>query len=91
MTDAAAIAATGSWIATGLGLGLWAWSWLGEKNPLRKQRLYDCGAVLVFSAVIVRLAAQSREMNMLEWALMVFSPLVVVAALWRLARTGGGG
>lgn len=88
MTGAAAIAVTGSWIATGVGVGLWGWSWLGEKNPLRRQRFYDCGAVLVFAAVVVRLATQEREMSVVDWGLMIFSPLVVVAALWRLARTG---
>jgi hypothetical protein len=76
-----------SWLATGLGLGLWAWSFLRERNAIRKLRFLDCGVVLIFSAVLVRVVAQERAMNPVDWTLVFLSPLFIVAALWRLART----
>ncbi|QTC93048.1 hypothetical protein [Brevundimonas goettingensis] len=76
-----------SWIATGLGLGLWAWSFFREKNAIRKLRFLDCGVVLIFSAVLVRIVAQERPMNAIDWTLVFLSPLFIVAAFWRLART----
>jgi sulfite exporter TauE/SafE len=76
-----------SWIATGLGLGLWGWSLVREKNAIRKLRFFDCGVVLIFSAILVRVVAQERQMNALDWGWVFLSPLFIVAALWRLART----
>jgi len=76
-----------SWLATGLGLGLWGWSFLREQNAIRKLRLLDCGVVLIFSAILVRVVAQERAMNALDWTWVFLSPLFIAAALWRLART----
>jgi hypothetical protein len=76
-----------SWIATALGLGLWAWSFFRERNAIRRLRFLDCGVVLVFSAVLVRVVAQERAMNALDWGWVFLSPLFIAAALWRLART----
>lgn len=76
-----------SWIATALGLGLWGWSFFRESNAIRKLRFLDCGVVLVFSSILVRVVAQERPMNALDWTWVFLSPLFIVAALWRLART----
>jgi hypothetical protein len=43
--------------------------------------------VLVFSAILVRVAMQMRPLGVFEWALMFIGPLFIAAALWRLART----
>lgn len=87
MTDAAHVAVAASWIATAIGIGLWLWSWFGTKVPLQRQRLRDCGIVLVFSAILVRVVMQTRPLGVFEWALMFIGPLFIAAALWRLART----
>ena len=84
------IAWTGSWIATGIGLGLWVWSWFGEKNPIQKLRLRDCGVVLLFSGILTRIVVQDRPMMAVDWAMIILGPLFIAAALWRLARTAGG-
>jgi hypothetical protein len=82
------IAILASWIATLAGLGMWLWSWLREGDAIRRLRLYDCGMVLVFSAILVRIVAQARPLVWTDWALLTVSPLFIAAALWRLARTG---
>ena len=87
--DAAQVAATGAWVATGLGVGLWIYGWLGEKNPIAKMRFHDAGMVLVFSSIIVRVLIQDRAMTWFDWILVVVAPLFIAAALWRLKRTGG--
>ena len=87
--DAAQVAATGSWVATGLGVGLWIYGWLGEKNHIAKMRFHDAGMVLVFSSIIVRVLIQDRAMTWFDWILVVVAPLFIAAALWRLKRTGG--
>jgi len=76
-----------SWIATGVGVALWVWSWVAAKDPIQKLRLNDCAVVLVFSAILVRMVTQQREMSPIDWALAILSPLFVAAALWRLSRT----
>ncbi|MFT4956007.1 MAG: hypothetical protein ACI8U3_002406 [Brevundimonas sp.] len=86
--DAAQVAATGSWVATGLGVGLWIYGWLGQKNPIAKMRFHDAGMVLVFSSIIVRVLIQERAMTWFDWLLVVVAPLFIAAALWRLKRTG---
>ncbi|MEH6665249.1 MAG: hypothetical protein V7678_10390 [Brevundimonas sp.] len=87
--DAAQVAATGSWVATGLGVGLWIYGWLGQKNPIAKMRFHDAGMVLVFSSIIVRVLIQDRAMTWFDWILVVVAPLFIAAALWRLKRTSG--
>ena len=87
MTDAAQIAITGSWLATGIGFGLWLYGWFGAKTPIKRQRLQDCGIALVFSAILVRVVTQDRPLGVFEWALFFIGPLFIAAALWRLART----
>ena len=87
MTDAVHLAVMASWVATGLGLGLWLWGWFGTKVPVKRQRLHDCGVVLVFSAILVRVAMRGQAMSAWEWALIFIGPLFIAAALWRLART----
>lgn len=84
--DAHALAIGASWIATAIGAGLWLWSWLGEKEPIRKLRFLDCGVVLVFASVLLRIVAQPR-MSIWAWAMVFVGPLFIAAALWRLART----
>ncbi|MFJ6023635.1 hypothetical protein ACIQC9_03445 [Brevundimonas sp. NPDC092305] len=76
-----------SWVATGIGIALWLWSWFGEKNPIQRMRFSDCGVVLVFSAVLLRIVAQDRPMGVFDWAMAFLGPLFIAAGLWRLART----
>lgn len=89
--DAVRIAIFASWAATGVGLGLWAWSWVGAKTAIQKLRLQDCGAVLVFAAILARVAVQSRALTAFDWFLMVMGPIFIAAALWRLTRTTAAG
>jgi hypothetical protein len=86
--DPVIVSWTASWIATGLGVGLWLWSWLGEKNAIQKLRYRDCGVVLVFSGVLLRVLVPAREMTAFDWAMVVMGPLFIAAALWRLSLTG---
>lgn len=76
-----------SWAASGVGLALWLWSWFAEKNPLRRQRLLDCGLVLISSAILLRIVTQTKPLGVLDWAMAILSPLFIAAALWRLCRT----
>jgi hypothetical protein len=85
--DPGQIAVVGSWIATAAGLALWLWSWLRERHPIQKLRFRDCGVVLIFSAIMVRIVAQERPMTMFDWAMVILAPLFIGAALWRLGRT----
>jgi len=78
-----------SWIATAIGGGLWLWSWLGEKDAIRKLRFLDCGVVLLFSSILLRVVAQEKQMSIWDWAVVFIGPLFIAAALWRLARTAG--
>jgi hypothetical protein len=59
--DPVSLSWTASWIATGLGVALWLWSWLGEKNAIQKLRYRDCGVVLVFSGVLMRVLVPARD------------------------------
>lgn len=86
--DAVSLSWTASWIATGLGVALWLWSWLGERNAIQKLRYRDCGVVLVFSGIILRVLVPTRELTPFDWAMVIIGPLFIAAALWRLARTG---
>ncbi len=76
-----------SWTASAVGLGLALWSWFGEKDAIRKLRLLDCGVVLLFGSVLLRIIAQDRPMSMWDWAMTFLAPLFIAAALWRLTRT----
>ncbi len=95
MTDAYPVVVAATWAVTGLGFGLWLYSWFGEKNPIQKLRFQDCGMVMVFSAVLARIVLMDRAMTPIDWLLVVISPIFILAALTRLARTsgkdGGGG
>ena len=87
--DALELAIVVSWIATAIGFGLWLWSWLKETDVVRKQRFGDCGVVLLFSSILLRIVAQVRPMGVFDWAMVFISPLFIAAALWRLGRTAG--
>ena len=85
--DPAELARMGSWVATLGGLAMWLWGWLAEKNAIQKLRYRDCGMVLVFSAILVRVVTQEREWTPFDWAMLLLGPLFIGAALWRLTRT----
>ena len=85
--DIQSFAVAASWVATAIGAGLWLWSWVGEKDAIRKLRFLDCGVVLLFSSVLLRIVAQEKPMGPLDWAMVFLAPLFIAAALWRLART----
>ena len=85
--DALQLAVGASWVATGLGAGLWLWSWLREKDAIRKLRCLDCGVVLLFASILLRIVAQNKVMSVWDWAMIFVAPLFIAAALWRLART----
>ena len=83
------LAVGASWVATAIGVALWLWSWLREKDAVRKLRFLDCGVVLLFSSILLRIVAQEKQMGVLDWAMVFVGPLFIAAALWRLARTAG--
>jgi hypothetical protein len=85
--DPVQLAVGASWVSTGLGAGLWLWSWLREKDAIRKLRFLDCGVVLLFASVLLRIITQERVMSVWDWAMIFVGPLFIAAALWRLART----
>ena len=85
--DILQLAVGASWVATGLGAGLWLWSWLRENDAIRKLRFLDCGVVLLFASILLRIVAQEKPMSMWDWAMIFIGPLFIAAALWRLART----
>ncbi len=85
--DVVQLAVVASWIATAIGVGLWLWSWFGERDAMRKLRFLDCGVVLLFSSILLRIVAQERTMSVWDWAMVFLGPLFIAAALWRLART----
>lgn len=88
MIDTAQLGLTASWVATAVGAGLWLWSWFGVRDRLRKLRFYDCGMVLVFAAILLRVAMQGPPFGPLDWLFIVAGPVFIAAALWRLSRTG---
>ena len=85
--DVLQFAVVASWVATAIGAGLWLWSWLREKDAIRKLRFLDCGVVLLFASILLRIVAQETPMSMWDWAMIFIAPLFIAAALWRLART----
>ncbi|KQY82502.1 MULTISPECIES: hypothetical protein [unclassified Brevundimonas] len=85
--DGHQLAVGASWVATAIGAGLWLWSWLRETDAIRKLRFLDCGVVLLFASVLLRIVAQEKPMSMVDWAMVFVAPLFITAALWRLART----
>ena len=87
--DAVQFAVAASWVATAIGFGLWLWSWFGEKDAIRKLRFLDCGVVLLFASILLRIVAQEKPMGVVDWAMVFLGPLFIAAALWRLARTAG--
>ena len=87
--DVVQLAVAVSWVATTIGFGLWLWSWFGEKDAIRKLRFLDCGVVLLFSSILLRIVAQDKPMGVVDWAMAFLGPLFIAAALWRLARTAG--
>ena len=87
--DVVQLAVAASWVATAIGVGLWLWSWFGEKDGIRKLRFLDCGVVLLFSSILLRIVAQEKPMGVVDWAMVFLGPLFIAAALWRLARTAG--
>ncbi|QLQ12146.1 MAG: hypothetical protein HZY74_01045 [Brevundimonas sp.] len=76
-----------SWIGTGLGVGLWLWSWAREKDPIQKLRFQDSGAVLLFASILLRIVTRLNALTVFDWVMIVFAPLFILAALWRLTRT----
>ena len=69
------------------GVGLAVWSWFGARDAIRKLRFLDCGVVLLFSSILLRIVAQDKPMTIWDWAMVFMGPLFIAAALWRLART----
>ena len=76
-----------SWVASVTGVGLAVWSWFGARDAIRKLRFLDCGVVLLFSSILLRIVAQDKPMTIWDWAMVFMGPLFIAAALWRLART----
>lgn len=91
--DPQTLATLAAWTATAAGLGLWLYGWFGPGDALRKQRLSDCGMVLVFAAALTRVVIKTQPLNAWDWFLAVLSPVFIGLALWRLdrsARQAGG-
>ena len=75
-----------TWIVSGLGLGLIAASFFQGANPIRRQRMQDCGVVLAFGGVIARVAIQP-EREVIDWLLAGLGLIYIPLSLWRLGRT----
>lgn len=69
------------------GVGLWIWGWLRAKAPILRQRFHDCGTSIVIAATLTLYFVRDRELNFLDWLIVMFGPLFIVTALWRLTRT----
>jgi len=82
-----ALAIAGAWAATGVGLGMWVWGFAFERHLVRRQRLLDCGMVLVFSAILLRIVAQERPLGVFDWAMVILGPVFIGLSFWRLCRT----
>ncbi|MBU1325385.1 MAG: hypothetical protein KJ676_09080 [Alphaproteobacteria bacterium] len=85
--DPVRLAVGAAWLSALAGLGLWVWMAWRCDCAITKMRLYDCGVVLVFSAVLTWLLVKSEPMNAFDWAMVFLGPLFIAAALWRLNRT----
>ncbi|WP_323824594.1 hypothetical protein, partial [Pseudomonas aeruginosa] len=66
LADPVRLAVLASWIATGLGFGLWLWSWFLGRTPVKQMRLRDCGVVMVFSGILVRVITQDRAYGVFD-------------------------
>ncbi|WP_292040530.1 MULTISPECIES: hypothetical protein [unclassified Brevundimonas] len=69
------------------GFGLWGWGWFKARSPIIRQRFHDCGTMIVISATLAMYFLRDRELNFLDWVIVMLGPLFIVAALWRLSRT----
>ena len=87
-TDPVSLAVGAAWTATAVGLALWVWSWFGEKCPVQRIRYRDCGVVLVFAALMIRVFFPARALTAFDWLVLIFGPVFIGAAIWRLGRTG---
>ena len=86
--DPAQSAFVASWIVTGLGFGLVIWSWVGKADPIRKQRLNDCGIALVFAGVFGRVVLETQR-SWVDYSLAAIAVIFIAASLWRLTHTQG--
>ena len=86
-TDIVPFAVGASWVASAIGVALWVWSWFGARDAIAKVRFLDCGMVLLFSSVLLRIVAQDKPMGVFDWAMVLLGPLFIAAGLWRLGRT----
>ena len=79
---------TGAWFAAGLGAAMILYAWIAEgRNEVRKHRLSDCGMVLLFCATLVLTLIDGGPKDALEWFITIISPVIILAALWRLTHT----
>ena len=82
------IGSAGAWVACGLGAAMILYAWIAEnRNEWRRNRLSDCGMVLLFGATLVLTLIDGGPKDALEWFVAIFSPIVIAAALWRLSHT----
>ena len=88
MTQAAQIALLVSWLFSGLGLGLWIYGWIAVKDPIKRQRMSDCGMALISGSILLRVLLDQNR-SPIDWVMAVLAPVFMIAALWRLSHTGG--
>jgi len=69
------------------GFALWGWGWFRAKTPLLRQRFHDCGTLIVIAATLALYFMRDRELNFLDWLIVLLGPLFIVVAMWRLIRT----
>lgn len=69
------------------GLCLWGWGWFGAKVPVLRQRFHDSGTLIVIASTLALYFMRDRELNFLDWVIVLLGPLFILAALWRLFRT----
>ena len=83
-----AVGMAGLWAATGLGAAMAVYAWIVERrNVIKRNRLSDCGLVLIFGSTLVMTIVQGGPKDPLEWFMAVVSPVILLLALWRLFHT----
>ncbi|WP_297801960.1 hypothetical protein [uncultured Brevundimonas sp.] len=76
-----------AWGLIAYGFGLWVWGWTVVKPPIIRLRYQDCGIAIVFASNLALYAIRDRELHFWDWFIVMFGPVFIGSAIWRLFRT----